>query len=362
LKYLKITDFGNVMTNQEYLNLFNEYIEKTKNISNELILNYSESELIGFMEVMLKIRSVENKLAFEKAAGTIKGPVHLSVGQEAIAAGVSGVLTHNDMVFGTHRSHGHFLGMGASPYSLFCEVLAKPAGASRGMGGSMHLWDGQRGFAGAVPIVAGTVSLALGAGLSFKLKKQSHVAIAYFGDGAIEEGVVHEALNFASIQKIPIIFVVENNLYASHMHISVRQPHPVVSRFAQANNIKFSIVNGNDVLAINTVTNEFINSAKKGSGPAFIEAFTYRWFGHVDGNEDIDVGLDRSRDEINKWKLFDPVLMLKEKMIERKFWSEFNQVNLHNKILESINLDWERALSSPNIDPSSLTNNVFFKA
>ena len=350
------------MKNQEYLKIFSGYLEKTKNISTNLILNYSELELIKFMEVMLTIRSVENKLALERAAGTIKGPVHLGVGQEAIAAGVSGVLTHNDMVFGTHRSHGHFLGMGASPYSLFCEVLAKPAGASRGMGGSMHLWDGPKGFAGAVPIVAGTVSLALGAGLSFKLKKQANVAIAYFGDGAIEEGVVHEALNFSSIQNIPIIFVVENNIYASHMHISVRQPHPVVSRFAQANGIQFSIVNGNDVLAVNAVANEWINNAKQGGGPAFIEAFTYRWFGHVDGNEDIDVGLDRSREEIDKWKLFDPVITLKEQMIEKKFWSEYSQINLHNKIYESINQDWERALASPNIDASLLTNNVFFNA
>ena len=179
---------------------------------------------IATLTEMLKIRAVENQLAEGRRAGLIKGPVHLGAGQEAIAVGLSKYLTPQDMVFGAHRSHAHVLALGSKIKSLFAEVLGKESGLNKGMGGSMHLWDRNVGFCGSVPIVAGTVPLALGAALAAKLQNSGKVAVAYFGDGAIEEGVVHECLNFASIKKLPIVFVVENNLMASHMDIHLRQP------------------------------------------------------------------------------------------------------------------------------------------
>ena len=214
---------------------------------------FSPDKLLFFLKSLKTIRFAEVLIADKRQAGLIGGPVHLGVGQEAIPVGVSNYLTSSDRVFGAHRSHSHILALGSSIHKLFAEILGKDTGFSRGMGGSMHLWDKPNGFYGSVPIVSGTVSIAVGAALAAKLQKTSDIAVAYFGDGAIEEGVVHESLNLAKILNLPILFVVENNLFASHMHISLRQPTTSVSRFAEANSIPFSIVDGNDVCSIATV-------------------------------------------------------------------------------------------------------------
>ena len=169
--------------------------------------------LISLLKIMLLIRAVERQLAAARREGLISGPVHLGVGQEAVAVGLSQHLSASDYVFGAHRSHCHLLALGGDTRALFAEVLGKETGLSKGMGGSMHLWDESVGFYGSVPIVAGTVSLAVGAAMSARLRGTSNISVAYFGDGACEEGVVHESLNLASIQKDPVIFVVENNLF-----------------------------------------------------------------------------------------------------------------------------------------------------
>ena len=166
------------------------------------------SKIENLLRSMLKIRLVERKLAVGRKEGLIGGPVHLGVGQEAVAVGVSACLRNSDRVFGAHRSHSHLLALGSSVHKLFAEVLGKETGHSKGMGGSMHLWDQPNGFYGSVPIVSGTVSLAVGAGLAAKLQNSEDISVAYLGDGAIEEGVVHESLNLARIQNIPMIFVV----------------------------------------------------------------------------------------------------------------------------------------------------------
>ena len=204
--------------------------------------------LIEFLKKMVRIRLVEKKLAAERKAGNIGGPVHLSIGQEAIPVAISSHLRKSDRVFGAHRSHAHVLALGADLGRFFSEILGRDTGLSRGMGGSMHLQDLENGFYGSVPIVAGSVPLAAGAALAAKLDKSGDVAIAYLGDGAVEEGVVHETMNFASAHNVPVVFVVENNMFASHMHISERQPLMATSRFADANAIKYHLVDGNDVL------------------------------------------------------------------------------------------------------------------
>ena len=180
--------------------------------------------LLTQLQMMLRIRLAERCLAEGRRDGLIGGPVHLGVGQEAVAVGVAAELRKTDRVFGAHRSHSHVLSMGSSLHRLFAEILGKDTGLSRGMGGSMHLWDQPNGFYGSVPIVSGTVPLAVGAALAAKLQAGGDVGVAYLGDGAVEEGVVHESLNLARMLKAPAIFVVENNIFASHMHISLRQP------------------------------------------------------------------------------------------------------------------------------------------
>ena len=170
------------------------------------------------------------------------------MGQEAVPVGISQNLFEEDKVFGAHRSHGHLLSLNPNARMLFSEILGKETGFCRGNGGSMHLWDKASGFYGSVPIVAGTVPLAVGAALASKLQKDNTISVAYLGDGAVEEGVVHESLNLAKIQTYHN-FVVENNLFASHMDIP-RQPNSFTSRFAVANEIKNFVVDGNDVITI----------------------------------------------------------------------------------------------------------------
>ena len=312
---------------------------------------------------MMRIRLVENHLAAMRKGGLIGGPVHLGVGQEAIAVGVSSGLRSTDRVFGAHRSHAHLLALSnGSLKSLFAELLGKDSGYSRGMGGSMHLWDQPNGFYGSVPIVAGTVPLAVGAGLAAKMQNTGDVAIAYFGDGAIEEGVVHESLNMAKILDVPIIFVVENNLFASHLHISLRQPKNSTARFAEANDIPFQVVDGNDVMLVEKVAAEFIKKARAGVGPAFIEAVTYRWYGHVDWREDIDVGVNRNQAEVDNWRARDPIRRLKEGMVQRSMWSDEKEESIRENLLLEIDNAWQSAMLDPYPLKTALLNHVYFEA
>ena len=325
-------------------------------------LNVSDldpKKLSQYLRSMLQIRLVERKLAIGRKDGLIKGPVHLGVGQEAIAVGISKYLRSSDRVFGAHRSHSHLLALGASTHRLFAEILGRDTGHSRGMGGSMHLWDQSCGFYGSVPIVSGTVPLAVGAGLAAKMQKNGDVAVAYLGDGAVEEGVVHESLNLARIYNIPVIFVVENNLFASHMHISLRQPSDATARFAEANDIPFEIIDGNNVLKVAEVAQKFIDSARNGGGPAFIEAVTYRWYGHVDWREDIDVGVNRSQDDVENWRARDPVSRLVRGMITNNFLLAEELQALENQIQSEIDQAWEVALNDPYPSGDALLDRVY---
>lgn len=312
-----------------------------------------------FLRSMLRIRLVECRLANGRRDGLVGGPVHLGVGQEAVAVGVSAHLRATDRVFGAHRSHSHLLALGSSVHKLFAEVLGKETGHSKGMGGSMHLWDQPNGFYGSVPIVSGTVSLAVGAGLAAKMQKTGDVAIAYFGDGAIEEGVVHESLNLARIQNIPVIFVVENNLFASHMHISIRQPKDSTARFAAANDIPYRVVDGNDVIAVARAAETMVNQARAGEGPGFIEAVTYRWHGHVDWREDIDVGVNRSQQDVENWRARDPIRRLVQGMITVGVWSESETVKMEEALQSKIDAAWSRASQDPYPLESALLERVY---
>ena len=311
------------------------------------INNQDIDVLKNMLSSMLLIRKTEQKLALERKNGTIGGPVHLGAGQEAIAVGISQNLKKTDRVFGAHRSHSHLLALNPDFYRLFAEVLGKETGFSKGMGGSMHLYDQPSGFYGSVPIVAGTVSLAVGASMAAKMQKTDDIGVAYIGDGAIEEGVVHESFNLAKIQKAPMLFVIENNLFASHMHISLRQPSNMISRFAIANDIPYKLVDGNDVVAVARASKELIDDMRAGKGPGFIELVTYRWYGHVDWRDDVDVGVDRALDDIENWKARDPIARLSKSMIKSKIWTEEQELELGNKIDKEIQIAWKMAMNDP---------------
>ena len=319
----------------------------------------SKVDQIQTLSIMLKIRIVENKLAYMRKNGLIGGPVHLGAGQEAIAVGISKHLRKSDRIFSGHRSHAHLLALGTDPRKLFAEVLGKHSGLTKGMGGSMHLWDGPNGFYGSVPIVAGTVPLAVGAAIASKLQGKGDISVAYFGDGAIEEGVVHESLNLARQLQVPILFVCENNLFSSHMHISQRQPITSVARFAFANDIQFEVIDGNNIVSVEESAKKLIQVARTDNLPVFIEAFTYRHYGHVDWREDIDVGVNRSSDDLNLWKTRDPIIRLESALIEAGLLtnSELDQIKL--EINNQINNDWELAEKDPEPEITSILSDVY---
>jgi len=314
---------------------------------------------VAALRTMSIIRAVERRLADGRRDGLIGGPVHLGVGQEAIAVGVSQFLRSSDRVFGAHRSHSHLLALGSDIRKLFAEVLGRETGHSMGMGGSMHLCDKSVGFYGSVPIVAGTIPLAVGAGMAARLQNTSDIAVAYFGDGACEEGLVHESLNLASIQNDPVLFVVENNLFASHMHISIRQPKDSTARFAEANNISYRIVDGNDVIEVAKASSELITDAREGKGPGFLEAVTYRWYGHVDWREDVDVGVNRSQEDIDQWRAKDPIRRLKNGMINAGIWTQKQDDEMNAEIKAEVDEAWLLALDDPYPDQNALFRPVY---
>jgi TPP-dependent pyruvate/acetoin dehydrogenase alpha subunit len=317
--------------------------------------------LLSALKQMLLIRGVERQLAYAKEKKIIGGPVHLGVGQEAIAVGLSAHIRNTDRVFGAHRSHSHILALGSDVRKLFAEILGKYTGLSKGMGGSMHLWDKSVGFYGSVPIVAGTVALAVGAAMAARLSNTSDVSIVYLGDGACEEGIVHESLNLASLQKDPVLFVVENNLFASHMHISLRQPVNSTARFASAHSIPYHIVDGNDVTAVYSAASDLIAAARQGNGPGFIEAVTYRWYGHVDWREDIDVGVNRSRHDVDQWRSKDPISRLKDGLVASKLICDASYSELQSSIDAEIQEAWATAMADP-YPPLTLTTDCVYSS
>jgi TPP-dependent pyruvate/acetoin dehydrogenase alpha subunit len=227
------------------------------------------------------------------------------------------------------------------------------------MGGSMHLWDQPRGFYGSVPIVAGTIPLAVGAGLAAKLSGTDNIGVSYFGDGAIEEGAAHESFNLARTQNVPVLFVVENNLFASHMHIRLRQPKDATARFAVAHGIPFEIVDGNNVVAVSEAAARLVSGCRRGEGPGFIEAVTFRWYGHVDWREDIDVGVNRSTKDLENWRRRDPISRLKLALERLGLWSEADQDRITKEIGREIFSAWERAIGDPYPPAEALLDRVY---
>jgi pyruvate dehydrogenase E1 component alpha subunit len=303
----------------------------------------STDVFVEWLRKMTLIRKSEEKIGDLVLAKTVKCPCHLGIGQEAIGVGVAANLRKTDRVFGTHRSHSHFLGQGGEVNQLFAEIYGKYSGASKGMGGSMHLWDESIGFFGSVPIVGATISISVGAGLAASLsnpsKEDMDVGVCYFGDGATEEGTFHESMNLASRFKYPVLFVCENNMYSSHLHINERQPDCYTARYADAHRVNSRVVDGNDVVAVSQATKELLDDARNGRGPGFLEVITYRWRGHVGPSEDIDVGVQRKGD-LKLWKKRDPIqrfvdALIKAGRYDQTSWEKL-QKSVHEQVDEAV--------------------------
>ncbi len=316
------------------------------------------SWLLDALKSMVSIRAAEEKIGAMVAEGRIRCPCHLAIGQEAAAVGVATQLHNTDRVFGAHRSHAHYLALGGSLHGLMAEVQGKETGVSRGMGGSMHLIDIEHGLYGTVPIVGATIPIAVGAGLAAKMDGKGAVAVSFFGDGATEEGVFHEAMNLAANLRVPVLFVCENNFFSSHLHIRLRQPKWSVCRYAEAHCVPWDRVDGNDVGEIARVTSEAVTAMRAGGGPRFLELVTYRWRGHVGPREDEDVGVER-KDDLVQWKRRDPVRRLAEALVTAGLLDPAGLGRLTLEAKVAVEEAWGRATRDPFPPTEALLDRVY---
>jgi pyruvate dehydrogenase E1 component alpha subunit len=318
----------------------------------------TSKRLLEKYKQLLLIRQIELSIGRESKKGTFRTPIHLAIGQEAIAIGVSEFLRNDDYIFGNHRSHAHYLALGCSPQGLIAEILGKKSGCSGGKGGSMHIKGTDKGFMGSMPIVAGTISIAVGAAMAIPMGSQQ-ISVSYFGDGASEEGVFHESLNFASHFNAPILFVCENNLFSSHMHIDERQNSSSISRFAESAGISSFQVDGNNLLAVMECAERAISYVRETRKPAFIEALTYRIFSHVGFDADLDVGKNRKED-LEKWAKRDPILLLRE-FIESEYSVQPDWNLVEEEIVREVELLWEVCKNEAFPSAEALLDGVYWK-
>ncbi len=322
---------------------------------------YSKDFLISLYKTMLKIRICEESLVEPILKGEIKTPCHLYTGEEAIATGVCAALERDDYIFGNHRSHGHYLAKGGDVKKLIAEIYCKETGCSKGRGGSMHVIAPEVGFLGAAPIVAGTISLAVGAALASKIRGEIRVTVSFFGDGAAGEGVLYESLNFAALRKLPIIFACENNFYSTHMPLKECRAKDNIYESGIPFGVPGYRVDGNNVLEVYEVTKKAVERCRKGDGPALIEFVTYRLRGHVGPDDNIQ-GLHtdiRPKEEVEGWRKRDPVKNFENFLLQNGILSQDEMDQIKSAIEEEIKEAHIFARTSPYPDERELDRYVF---
>ena len=322
---------------------------------------YSKDFLVSLYKTMLKIRICEESLVEPILEGEIKTPCHLYTGEEAIATGVCAALEENDYVFGNHRSHGHYIAKGGDVKKLIAEIYCKETGCSKGRGGSMHVIAPEVGFLGAAPIVAGTISLAVGAALASKIRGESRVTVSFFGDGAAGEGVLYESLNFAALKKLPIIFACENNFYSTHMPLKECRSKDNIYESGIPFGVPGYRVDGNNVLEVYEVTKKAVERCRKGEGPVLIEFVTYRLRGHVGPDDNIQ-GLHtdiRPKEEVESWRRKDPVKNFENFLLQNGILSQDEIGQIKSTIEEEIKEAHIYARKSPYPDEKELDKYVF---
>jgi len=311
--------------------------------------------LRAMLRTMLLIRAFEEKAEELYGAGLVHGTMHLSIGQEAVAVGICEALRPDDYILSTHRGHGHCLAKGADVRRMMAEFLGKETGYCRGRGGSMHIADLESGNLGANGIVAGGLPIAAGVGLSIQIRRTGQVCVAFFGDGAANEGAFHESLNLASIWELPVVFVCENNQYA--MSMPVRQSMRVerIADRACAYGIPGRTVDGMDVLAVFAAAQEAVARARQGHGPTLLECVTYRYRGHSKS----DRQRYRSREEVQRWRARDPIEQLRRLLESSGVFGGGEYERLVREVREQVEEAVRFAEASPEPDPAALLEAVY---
>ncbi|MDK2782573.1 MAG: acetoin:2,6-dichlorophenolindophenol oxidoreductase subunit alpha [Thermococcaceae archaeon] len=315
-----------------------------------------KEKLLWMYETMVKIREHEERVAELFARGKIPGFVHLYTGEEAVATGVMAHLSKDDFIASTHRGHGHFIAKGGDIKASMAELFGKATGICKGKGGSMHIADLDIGELGANGIVGGGIPHAVGAALGIKLNGLDNVAVAFFGDGASNQQNFHEAINIAAIWKLPVIFVCENNLYQISLPYSRQQTIKSVAERAAAYGIPGVSVDGQDVFAVYEVAKEAIERARNGEGPTLIEAKTYRFRGHFEG----DPQVYRSKEEVEWWKQNkDPIVIFERTVLEKGLLTKEELDEVREKVKKEIEEAIKFAEESPWPKPEELLEDVF---
>lgn len=308
---------------------------------------------LALLRSMLRIRRIEEAIADRYAEQEMRCPMHLCIGQEAIAVGVCAALSAQDAVFSNHRAHGHYLAKGGNLNAMVAELYGRSTGCCGGRGGSMHLIDLDAGFFGSTPIVGGTVPLAVGAAWASSLKQSGQVTVVFFGDGCFEEGVIHESMNFATLHKLPVIFVCENNNFSVYTRLNERQPERPIYRVAEAHGLDAYSGKGSDVEEVLAISRKAVSLARQGRGPQFMELHVYRWREHCGPNFDDELNY-RTAQEIKAGMNNCPVAGYTGKLEKENGNIHLEIERYETEIRQEIAAAFEFALSSkkPSLDDS----------
>ena len=307
---------------------------------------------------MSRIRLVEEAIADRYSEQEMRCPVHLSIGQEAAAVGACAPLTIDDIIVSNHRSHSHYLAKGGDLAAMLGEIYGRVTGCCGGRGGSMHLFDNSVGVLASVPIVGSTIPLAVGAALTFKQRNKKHVSVAFMGDGATEEGIFHESLNFASLHSLPVVFFVENNLYSVYTHLHDRQPDRSLADYGLAHAIPSQQIDGNDVDLVRESMTSCVMRARAGEGPTLLVVDTYRWREHCGPNYDNNLGY-RSSTEYDTWRHRCPIDSYRTQLLERGVLSLQLEEEMVLGIATEIDAAFQNAKSAPFPDPDTANLRVY---
>jgi 2-oxoisovalerate dehydrogenase E1 component len=305
---------------------------------------------------MVRIRRCEEQLAKLYGAGRIWGACHTYIGEEAVATGVCAHLRPTDVVFSTHRGHGHALAKGVAPRELIAELMGKATGCSGGRGGSMHLFKPEVGLMGTSGIVGSSITLAAGSAYAAKLLRQDRISVAFFGDGAANNGAFHEGLNMAAVWELPVLFVCENNLYATEVPFAQVARNPSIAARADAYGLPGVAVDGNDVLAVHRAAGEAVQRARAGGGPTLLECKTYRTRPHSEGMRDTGY---RTAEEVAAWKARCPIKRFEAVLLAGGAATAEDLARIGADVQAEVEDAVRHAQSGPEPDPATVAEHVY---
>jgi TPP-dependent pyruvate/acetoin dehydrogenase alpha subunit len=314
---------------------------------------------LAMYQQAVRIRMVEEEIVRLYPKQEMRCPTHICIGQEAPPVGVSAHLKPRDYVFSAHRSHGHYLAKGGDLKAMIAELYGRATGCALGKGGSQHLIDLDAGFLGSAPILASTISVGVGAAWAAQRRAEDRIVVIYFGDGATEEGAFHEAMNFAGIHRLPVVFVCENNLYSVHSPLKVRQPpHRTVKDIGHVHGVEALAGDGNDLDVVWDMARYAVESARAGVNPVLLEFFTYRWQEHCGPNEDLNLGY-RDRAEFEFWRARCPITTYRQRLQEERILGTELDDRMRREIMSEIEAAFTFAAESPFPPKEDLMQFVF---